>query len=340
MRVLLTGGSGFIASHVLDSLLHRGHSVVTTVRSPQKGQQILAAHPSHSKDTLDFTIVEDIAHDGAFDRAVVSTPAFEAVIHTASPYHFNSKNNKKELLEPAVNGTLGILKSIKAFAPTVKRVVITSSSAAVLDQSNPPKTYSEKDWCPITEEEALVGPANGYRASKTFAERAAWKFVDEEQPSFKLTVMNPPLVLGPVIHHLPSLSSLNTSNLRIRDILTGASQSSLPPTGNHLFIDVRDLALGHVLGIELPSAAGQRFFMVSGKFSNREIAEIIREHYPEFRERLPTTERGLMGGDYPGGDPAKTFGFDNSKAREVFGIEFRELEESIVDAVESLKAFL
>ena len=186
MRVLLTGGSGFIASHVLDSLLHRGHSVVTTVRSAQKGQQILAAHPSHSKETLDFTIVEDIARDGgelsrrivdtddtkswlAFDRAVVSMPPFEAVIHTASPYHFRSQDNKKELLEPAVNGTLGILKSIKAFAPTIKRVVITSSSAAVLDQSNPTKTFSEEDWCPITEDEALVGPANGYRASKTFA---------------------------------------------------------------------------------------------------------------------------------------------------------------------------
>ena len=80
--------------------------------------------------------------------------------------------------------------------------------------------------------------------------------------------------------------------------------------------------------------------MVSGKFSNREIAEIIREKYPEFQERLPTTEEALEGGDYPDGDPAKTFGFDSSKARETFGIGFRGLEESIVDAVESLRPFL
>lgn len=122
----------------------------------------------------------------------MSTPPFEAVIHTASPYHFQARDNKKELLEPgksnfstlssmrkvqstnlsgntAINGTVGILKAVKKHAPIVKRVIITSSSAAVLDQGNTSKIYSEADWCPITEEQALQGPANGYRASKTFA---------------------------------------------------------------------------------------------------------------------------------------------------------------------------
>ena len=81
----LTGGSGFIAAHVLDLLLERGHSVVTTVRSQEKADKIKAAHPNVSKDKLDFAIVEDIAQEGAFEKAVVSDPPFEAVIHTASP---------------------------------------------------------------------------------------------------------------------------------------------------------------------------------------------------------------------------------------------------------------
>lgn len=84
MRVLLSGGSGFIAAHVLDDLLERGHSVVTTVRSQEKADKIKAAHSKYGKDKLDFALVEDVAQEGAFDKAIVSDPPFEAVIHTAS----------------------------------------------------------------------------------------------------------------------------------------------------------------------------------------------------------------------------------------------------------------
>jgi len=94
-RVLLTGGSGFIAAHVLDILLERGHSVVTTVRSQEKANKIKDAHAKYGQDKLDFAIVEDIAQEGAFDKAVVSNPPFEAVIHTASPFHFNVTDVQK-----------------------------------------------------------------------------------------------------------------------------------------------------------------------------------------------------------------------------------------------------
>ncbi|KAI1733953.1 hypothetical protein F4680DRAFT_366395 [Xylaria scruposa] len=334
-RILLTGGSGFIAAHVLETLLQRGHSVVTTVRSTQKGRHIIDAHSHHSRDTLDYVVVGDIAKTGAFDQAVVSQPPFEAVIHTASPYHFNSKDNKKELLEPAINGTVGLLESVYKYAPSVKRVVITSSSAAILDQQQPTKVYTEADWCPVTEEQALIGPGDGYRASKTFAERAAWKFVEEKNPSFSLTVCNPPLVLGPVLHHLESLSSLNTSNQRIRDIMSGACKQGLPATGNHLFIDVRDLASGHALAVEKPEAANKRFFMVAGHFSNKEITEIIAGNFPSLRQNLPSGD-ALKPGDYPAVGP---YGFDNTRSKEELGMTYRPLEESIVDAVKSLGRF-
>ena len=108
---------------MLDILLERGHSVVTTVRTPEKGQKILDNHPKVSKDKLDFVIVEDIAKPGAFEKAVQSNPPFETIIHTASPFHFNVTDTKKDLLDPAVIGTTGILESTKKYAPTVKRVV-------------------------------------------------------------------------------------------------------------------------------------------------------------------------------------------------------------------------
>jgi nucleoside-diphosphate-sugar epimerase len=109
-------------------------------------------------------------------------------------------------------------------------------------------------------------------------------------------VINPPLVLGPVAHNLVSLSALNTSNERIRDLITGAAKDRCPPTGNYLFVDVRDLALAHVLAIEKPDAGGKRFFIVSSHFSNKEIAKIIDEEFPKFGPHLPTGD-ALVPGD-------------------------------------------
>ncbi len=122
-RVLLTGGSGFIAVHVLEALLTQGHSVVTTVRSDAKAQMLRETFPNYGTDKLDFAIVADMAEEGAFDEAVKSDPPFEWVIHTASPFHFNITDTKKDLLDPAIIGTTGILKAIKKNAPSVKRVV-------------------------------------------------------------------------------------------------------------------------------------------------------------------------------------------------------------------------
>ncbi|KAI7204087.1 NAD(P)-binding protein, partial [Hortaea werneckii] len=278
MRVLLTGGSGFIAAHVLDILLQHGHSVVTTVRSQDKAKKIADNHAQYGRDKLSFAIVEDIAKEGAFDEAVVSDPPFETVIHTASPFHFNVTDVQKELLDPAIIGTTGILKSIKKSAPSVKRVVITSSFASIINPykgSWPEHTYTETDWNPITPQQAIENPANGYRASKTFAERAAWDFLEKEKPNFSIATMCPPLVLGPIVHYLNSLDALNTSNQRVRDIMMGKAKDEIPPTGTFIWVDVRDLALCHVLAMEKEGAANKRFFITTGYFSNKEIAEII-----------------------------------------------------------------
>jgi len=190
-------------SNSLDTpLTTPSHSVVTTVRSQDKANKIKEAHPDVGEDKLSFAIVEDIAIEGAFDNAVKSDPPFEAVIHTASPFHFNVTDIQKQLLDPAVIGTTGILKSIKKSAPEVKRVVITSSFAAIVNPSKglwPGHAYTEEDWSPLTQEEALESPTAGYRASKTFAEKAAWEFLEKEKPGFTIATINPPLVFGPIV---------------------------------------------------------------------------------------------------------------------------------------------
>ena len=119
---------------------------------------------------------------------------------------------RQDLLDPAIIGTTGILKSIKKSAPSVKRVVITSSFAAIINPSKgnwPGHEYSEEDFNPMTQQDALENPAAGYRASKTFAEKAAWDFVENEKPNFTVSTINPPLVFGPIVS-LPCLERCRT----------------------------------------------------------------------------------------------------------------------------------
>ncbi|KAL8733537.1 MAG: hypothetical protein Q9181_003536 [Wetmoreana brouardii] len=347
-RVLLTGGSGFIAVHVLETLLAQGYSVVTSIRSEAKAQMLRDTFPHISKDKLDFVIVDDIAREGAFNEAVKSDPPFEWVIHTASPYHFNITDTKKDLLDPAIIGTTGILKAIKANAPSVKRVIITSSFAAIFSPkigNRPGYVYSEKDWNPMTEEEAIQDPPSGYRASKTFAEKAAWEFSEKEKPSFTISTvrciqqpsmgdivtnvqMNPPMVFGPIHPKLQTLDTVNTSNQRIRDMMLGKMQDEIPPGGVNIWVDVRDLALAHVRTAERPEAAGKRFFVTAGYYSNRELADDVRE-------QLPDIKIAGKGGEFPEGG---YFEYDNSRTKDVLGIHFRSLMDMVKDTIPTLKA--
>ncbi|KAF2473121.1 NAD(P)-binding protein [Lindgomyces ingoldianus] len=338
-RVLLTGGSGFIAAHTLDVLLKHGHSVVTTVRSEAKAQKIKAAYPDHGKDKLDFAIVPDIAQPNAFDKAVISDPPFEAVLHTASPFHFNVTNVQKDLLDPAIIGTTGILNSIKKNAPSVKHVVITSSFASIVNPSKgfwPGHTYSEADWNPITREEAEENAMMGYRASKTFAEKAAWDFLEKEKPNFAVATINPPMVFGPIVHNLESLDSMNTSNQRLLWAAQGKFKDEIPATGVYLWVDVRDVAEAHVAAFEKPEAANKRFFTVAGYFSNRDICKIIKSKFPQYKD-LPSDS--TPGGDYPeGGIQNGLYGFSNKRSIDVLGLKYKTLEESVIDSIKSFQA--
>ncbi|KAK6369864.1 uncharacterized protein PV06_01788 [Exophiala oligosperma] len=325
LKVLLTGGSGFVATHVLQKLLEHGHKVVTTVRSDEKGRYLLDLFKGNP---VTYTVVQDIAAEGAFDEAVKSDPPFDAVIHTASPFHYNVQDNKRDMIDPAVNGTTGILKAIVKFAPSVRHVVITSSFAAISNPKAPPKVYSEEIWNDMTMEEALTtkNPQAAYRASKTFAEQAAWEFVKIQKPHFGLTVLNPPMIYGPVIHEVASLDALNTSSIRILDLLLGKPRDG--PVGSPIYVDVRDLALAHVLSIEKPEASGQRIFMAAGMGSEKEMGDIIKRSFPELAKNV----RDDLVADMP------PYGIDNSKAKKILGITYRSLEETVVDTVKSLQA--
>ncbi|KAJ5112439.1 hypothetical protein N7532_000484 [Penicillium argentinense] len=328
VKILLT--AAFIAAHVLDILLEHGFETVVTVRSEEKGKRIIEAHPHTPKEKLSYVIVKDVAQEGAFEEAVKSNPPFDYVLHTASPFHFNVQDPVKDFLDPAIKGTTGILKAVKAHAPTVKRVVITSSFAAIVNPKQHPTVYSEKDWNPVTWEEAM-DHANVYRASKTFAEKAAWDFVANEKPNFNVATINPPLVLGPIVHYLNSLEAVNTSNQRLRNIIQGQMKEKIAPTGTFLWVDVRDVALAHVRAIEVNEAGGQRFFVTAGYFSNKDLVDITRQSHPELESKLPPK-------DSPSDLPENIYGIDNQRSQQVLGLKYRTLQQSVSDSIDSLLA--
>ncbi|KEF58803.1 dihydroflavonol-4-reductase [Exophiala aquamarina CBS 119918] len=324
MKVLLTGGSGFIASHCLEALLKHGHEVVTTVRSPAKGQALVDTFKGQN---VSYTVVNDIAALNAFDEAVISEPPFEAVVHTASPFHYEVKDAKKDMLDPAILGTTGILESIRKSAKAVKKVVITSSFAAILNPSSPPKVYNETIWNEMTMDEALTtdDPQAVYRASKTFAERAAWEFVAREKPNFTLTVLNPPMVYGPVRHALSSLEDLNTSSKRILNLILGRPRGMV---SSPIYVDVRDLAEAHALAITIPEAAGQRILVTAGLATEGLMGDIVRRTFPGYAQNLSPDLSNTL--------PA--YEIDSSKSIRLLKIKYRDVEDTVVDTVKSLQA--
>lgn len=300
------------------------------MRSQGKKANIEKAYPNSPVSSI---LVPDITTDGAFDNAVQSEPPFDAVMHAASPFHFKSTQYQTDILDPALKGTLGILKSIHAFAPNVKRVIITSSMAAVLNLASPPDEYNETSWNPITQEEALNGPVNAYMASKTFAERAAWEFVRTSKPSFTLATINPPGVFGPPIHDFAgSLDNINTSNGVFADLVRGQWKSGIPENSPTQWVDVRDVAQSHVRALTVSEAEGRRFLMVAGYISNAEIADIVRREMSVAADLLPPLgDNGKMLRD-----GIKVPEVDTEPARNVLDVRFISVEESVVDTVKRL----
>jgi nucleoside-diphosphate-sugar epimerase len=235
--VLVTGGSGFIAGHVLDVFLNAGYNVKATVRSQHSADGMASMHKDRAGQ-LSFVIVEDIAAEGALDDAVKDV---DGVIHTASPFFLDAKDYEKELYAAAVAGTANVLKSVKAHNPSVKRIVITSSFAANIDVSKGKRAgynYSESDWNPMPKDE-VHNPVEAYLVSKELAEKAAWDFIENEKPNFTIATLTPAMVYGPLRHHVTSVKSLNTSSGDLYRLFSGDTKE-IPPTEFAAYVDVRD----------------------------------------------------------------------------------------------------
>jgi nucleoside-diphosphate-sugar epimerase len=330
--ILVTGGSGFIAGHCLLQALAAGHRVRTTVRSLSREAEIrarLQAAGCRQLDALSF-VAADLGRDEGWAEAVAGC---EHVLHTASPFPEGVPRHEDELIVPAREGTLRVLRAARGAG--VRRVVVTSSFAAVGYGHAPRrKPFDETDWT------NTAGPGlTAYVKSKTLAERAAWDFVTREG-GLELAVVNPVLVLGPVL-----AGDYAASIVLVRRLLEGSVPGC--PRLQMGVVDVRDVADLHLRAMTAPAAAGQRFLAVAGPFVTvRDIALVLRRRLGAAARRVPTRQLPdwlvrLAALADPGvrqivPELGKSKDATGEKARRLLDWSPRSPEEAIVAAAESL----
>jgi dihydroflavonol-4-reductase len=267
--VLLTGISGFIAKHVALKLLNAGYAVRGTVRRLDRADEVraaLAAHLADGAGALTF-LQADLESDVGWAEAMAGAVA---VVHTASPFPLSQPKDPNALIRPAVEGTQRVLRA--AHAAGIKRIVLTSSSIAVLNDGKPDSLQDEADWCDIT----LPG-TTAYAKSKTMAERSAWDYARAN--GMQLTTVNPGLVLGPPLdEHYGSSLGLVERVLKGRDPM-------LPDFGFPV-VDVRDVAEMHLRALQRPATAGKRYIAAAGSLAMVDMGRALKAAYPV--RKIPT----------------------------------------------------
>ncbi len=274
-RTLVTGASGFIAQQLIVDLLEKGDSVRGTVRSLEKGETLKKTLAAHSPRAAEIElVVADLESNAGWADAV---EGIDVIHHVASPFPLAAPKNPDDLIRPAREGTLRVLRA--AHRAGVRRVILTSSSAAI--------AYGWGDDLPaVLTEEHWTDPANQadclpYQASKTLAERAAWDFANGEGKGLELTAINPVAVYGPILSE-----QVKTSVGIVSDLLNGETPM-LPDVGFEV-VDVRDVSAAHIAAMNDPGAIGERFILSDEFYELADVARLLREHYPERASKITT----------------------------------------------------
>jgi dihydroflavonol-4-reductase len=334
MHVLVSGANGFIASHLVAQLLAAGHRVRGTVRDATKSSSVahLLALPG-AAEHLEL-VSADLTQRGAFDAHVRDV---DVVMHTASPYALSVTDAQRDLVDPAVLGTESMLAACAA-APSVTRVILTSSVAAITDEPDG-RVLTHADWNTTS---SLT--RNPYYFSKVQAEQAAWAFMQSASRHFDLIAINPFLVIGPSM-----TDALNPSNQVLADLVNGTYPFVMSLTWG--FVDVRDVALAHVRAMDTPAASG-RYICAAETRTMAQVAALLRANGYADR-KLPTLRMdNALGnalawlasftqasgvGTYLRTHLGRTVRFDSARIQHELGFRFRPVDESILETLADLK---
>jgi dihydroflavonol-4-reductase len=330
-KVLVTGGTGFIAQHCIIALLNAGYDVKTTMRSLKRKEEVLASlrvGGVEPGDRLEFVVADLGSDDGWAEAAAGCDYAF----HGASPTPAGDQIAEDDWVRPAVEGNLRLLRAARDAG--MKRVVLTSAFGAIGagHRKSIGRPFVETDWSDLN------GPIAPYQKSKTLAERASWDFIAREGNGLELASVNPTMVLG------PALGDFSHSIRTIKQMLDG--QPGCPKI-NTCIVDVRDVADLHLLAMTDPKAAGERFLATSGdSLWMVEIARLLKDRLGPIAARVSTRELpsilvraiALTNPAMKGIVPLLGVRLDASgdKAKRVLGWNPRSPTEAILASAESL----
>jgi dihydroflavonol-4-reductase len=334
--VLVTGGSGFIGVHCILQLLNAGYRVRTTVRTLAREADVRAMLKVGGVEPGDqlSVVAADLSADAGWAEGVSGC---DCVLHVASPFPAGRPRHEDELIVPARDGALRVLRAAREAA--VRRVVLTSSFAAIgYGPQQLDRPLTEENWT-----DPSTPGLSAYVKSKTLAERAAWDFVSREGGALQLAVINPVAVLGPILG-----ADTSTSIELVQRLMNGAMPGV--PQLSFGLVDVRDVADLHLRAMIHPDAAGERFMAIAEDFvSMQEIARILKARMGESAARVPTRVLPnwlvrLAARVIPSLAPmitelGKKKHASNAKARRVLGWNPRSSEEAIVATAESLVRF-
>lgn len=260
-KVLVTGATGYIGLHCIQQLLDQGYAVNGSVRSPERKDEIYDALKKHNTSTENLSLFTfNLNEDDGWDEGMQGC---DYLLHVASPIALQ-RHSEEFFVKPAVAGVKRALKFAKKH--NIKKVVLTSSVAAIYHGMNLKEYYDESDWS---------DPENPnidhYSKSKTLAERAAWNFVESEGNPFEFSVINPALVIG------PSLSGdLGESNKAIEMVATGKMPVAVPLQFG--YVDVRDVATAHISAMQNPASNGKRFALAEKDMWYEDVAKVLRDN--------------------------------------------------------------
>lgn len=335
--VMVTGATGYVAGWLVKELLEAGYLVHAPVRDPENQEKLKYLNELATKYKGDIKFFKaDLLSEGSYDQAIKTC---ELVFHTASPFKSAVKDPQKDLVDPALLGTRNVLNSVNR-AKSVKRVVLTSSCAAIIGDSKDCLNYpngvaTEEQW-----NETSTLDHQAYSYSKTLAEKEAWK-LNKAQERWDLVVINPSLVMGPGINPNGTSESFNI----IKMLADGRLKMGAPEL-NIGVIDVRDLGKAHFKASFKPSASGR--YIISAEHSSfLNLAQILREkygdQYPFPKKTLPkwlvwlTAPMSGLKRKMVSRNIGYDWLVDNSKGKKELDMEYIPLEKTIIDFFEQMR---